>query len=462
MGMGIFRVWTGTVNDSLTFPNEIVGTYASFDMITAIILIMLAMFSRKIVPLCNVPYIFLVTGLCMITCASLNFLSVIDPLFHAYTAFPAVVLGALGISLILMLWSEFFGCINPLRVALYYSASIIVSTLILWLFKGLSFYWLWAGTCLIPIISLGCLWRAYATLPASDYPHASWGQFSFPWKPILVVCLYSFAFGLHESIFTGYLSHGSGAGEAFAALFVFLGITLHRETFDFSSIWKRALPLMLVSLIPFNQLLIGRLLSDFCALASYTLYTILIMVILSNLSYRYGVCALWIFGIERAVRLISVQAGYAASGFIHMSATPSFADTLVTVATAGAIIATTVFFFSEKQLSSPWGVILKKTLAQDRELYREKNRIGMKCRELAKQYDLTTREEEILLLLSQGKKPSAIEQELYVAKSTVKTHVKHIYQKLGVHSREELFGLLGIQDQRSILKNTKPTPGNDL
>ena len=43
-----------------------------------------------------------------------------------------------------------------------------------------------------------------------------------------------------------------------------------------------------------------------------------------------------------------------------------------------------------------------------------------------------------------GKKPAAIEEELYVAKSTVKTHIKHIYQKMGLHSRDELFELVGI------------------
>ena len=90
-------------------------------------------------------------------------------------------------------------------------------------------------------------------------------------------------------------------------------------------------------------------------------------------------------------------------------------------------------------------MLLKGAAGQDPEAYLEKNRIGMKCRELAKQYELTTREEEILLLLALKKKPAAIEAELYVAKSTVKTHIKHIYQKLNVHSRQELFDLVGIQ-----------------
>ena len=80
------------------------------------------------------------------------------------------------------------------------------------------------------------------------------------------------------------------------------------------------------------------------------------------------------------------------------------------------------------------------------ELAQERNRLGTKCHELADRFALTQREEEILLLLAQRKKPADIERELFVANSTVKTHTKHIYQKLDVHSRKELFGLLGIEN----------------
>lgn len=450
MGMGIFRVWTGIVNDGLALPSPVGTTYSFFDLATAVVLLVLAGLSRWIVPLRQRPFVFPVTGFCMIACACLRFYTVLHPELAPTLTSPALLLGAIGVALILMLWSEFFGCINPLRVALYYSAGIIVSVLILWVFKGLAFPWLWVGTCLVPVVSLGCLWRAYKTLPKNEYPHASWGTFSFPWKPILVVSLYSFAFGLHESIFHGYLSSSSSEGDLFAALFVFLGIMFGRETFKYSSIWKLAMPLMLVSLVPFGLLFPdGTWLSDFCAVASYMLYTILIVVILSNLSYRYGVCALWLFGIERAVRLVSVQAGFGASALMPTPDAQHLAALIpVTAIIAIIIVIVTTFFFSEKQLSSPWGVLLKGTAGQDREAYLEKNRIGMKCSELAKRYDLTTREEEILLLLSLNKKPAVIEEELYVAKSTVKTHIKHIYQKLGIHSRQELFDLVGIQGEQ--------------
>lgn len=35
---------------------------------------------------------------------------------------------------------------------------------------------------------------------------------------------------------------------------------------------------------------------------------------------------------------------------------------------------------------------------------------------------------------------------MFIAESTVKVHVRHIYQKLDVHSRKELTRLLGVPD----------------
>jgi DNA-binding CsgD family transcriptional regulator len=54
---------------------------------------------------------------------------------------------------------------------------------------------------------------------------------------------------------------------------------------------------------------------------------------------------------------------------------------------------------------------------------------------------LTERETEILGLLVQGMSLPSIQRELVVASDTVRTHVKHIYRKLDVHTRQELIGL---------------------
>ena len=57
---------------------------------------------------------------------------------------------------------------------------------------------------------------------------------------------------------------------------------------------------------------------------------------------------------------------------------------------------------------------------------------------LRKQHDapaLTKREREILRLIADGKSLPTIAKELFVGVTTVKTHVQHLYEKLGVSDR---------------------------
>ena len=50
---------------------------------------------------------------------------------------------------------------------------------------------------------------------------------------------------------------------------------------------------------------------------------------------------------------------------------------------------------------------------------------------------LTERELEVLRLLAAGRSNAGMAAELFVEQSTVKTHLIHLYSKLGVHSRTQ-------------------------
>lgn len=60
---------------------------------------------------------------------------------------------------------------------------------------------------------------------------------------------------------------------------------------------------------------------------------------------------------------------------------------------------------------------------------------------LAAEHRLTPRETEVFALLSQGRSIPYIRDELIISRETAATHAKHIYAKLGVHSRQELIDL---------------------
>lgn len=66
---------------------------------------------------------------------------------------------------------------------------------------------------------------------------------------------------------------------------------------------------------------------------------------------------------------------------------------------------------------------------------------------IAEAHGLTVREREILDYLARGRSVPFISEALFIQKSTVETHRKHIYTKLGIHNRQELLDLM----DRSVL-----------
>ncbi len=61
---------------------------------------------------------------------------------------------------------------------------------------------------------------------------------------------------------------------------------------------------------------------------------------------------------------------------------------------------------------------------------------------LGKNCGLTKRETEVLSLLARGRDAAYICKELYLSRNTVKSYMKSIYAKLGVHSQQELIDMV--------------------
>jgi DNA-binding CsgD family transcriptional regulator len=65
-----------------------------------------------------------------------------------------------------------------------------------------------------------------------------------------------------------------------------------------------------------------------------------------------------------------------------------------------------------------------------------------RCVELSSEHKLTARQEEVFILLASGMRVSEICDNLCISVGTARTHVYHIYQKLGVHNYDELKRIL--------------------
>lgn len=72
--------------------------------------------------------------------------------------------------------------------------------------------------------------------------------------------------------------------------------------------------------------------------------------------------------------------------------------------------------------------------------------IALACAELVKRNGLSGREEEVLELLARGNTRASIADRLCISENTVRVHVKNIYAKLHIHSKQQLIDMV---DQRA-------------
>lgn len=70
------------------------------------------------------------------------------------------------------------------------------------------------------------------------------------------------------------------------------------------------------------------------------------------------------------------------------------------------------------------------------------------CRELARSHGLSLRERDVLCLMATGITGKEIAARLTLSYNTVKSHIRHIYDKLNVHRKQDLVDLIEQQKNR--------------
>jgi DNA-binding response OmpR family regulator len=75
------------------------------------------------------------------------------------------------------------------------------------------------------------------------------------------------------------------------------------------------------------------------------------------------------------------------------------------------------------------------------ELVARARRLVERPRGLKQSSSLTGRERQVLTLLADGLTPAEVAQDLIISRSTVGTHIEHIYEKLGARTRAHAVGI---------------------
>ena len=78
--------------------------------------------------------------------------------------------------------------------------------------------------------------------------------------------------------------------------------------------------------------------------------------------------------------------------------------------------------------------------------YEKQTSLDQSCEKITQICGLTPREQEVLLYLAKGRNAEHIQGQLGISMNTVRKHISHIYEKLQVHSQQELIDKVEEQD----------------
>ncbi len=128
--------------------------------------------------------------------------------------------------------------------------------------------------------------------------------------------------------------------------------------------------------------------------------------------------------------LITMQFGAHSNAFMYMR-----------LVVAALLVITVMVFFPSKAhhpvdgLSPDEVKVTTTVIAADKS---DKELFEARCAAVAKLYQLSPRETEILGFLAKGRNAAYIQEELVISPHTVKSHIYNIYRKLDIHSQQKL------------------------
>jgi DNA-binding CsgD family transcriptional regulator len=184
----------------------------------------------------------------------------------------------------------------------------------------------------------------------------------------------------------------------------------------------------------------------FLAMAGYLCFEVMNWVILSDISFRFGLGPFRIFGFGRASVSGGILAGTVLGSFLNAVVSYSFEFIAsLSLLMVFVMIITYTFTLTERDVA-------RLTKQRSRHPVSHLDTAGRslsldeRVSILAKEHDISGRGLEVLRLLAKGRTGTRIEQELYMSRGTVNTHMRRLYQMLNIHTRQDLLDMLDMLD----------------
>lgn len=217
--------------------------------------------------------------------------------------------------------------------------------------------------------------------------------------------------------------------------FVFIVAALSETGHRISVMYRAAfiLTMIAVMFMPYTQN-ISDIMYGLTNFGAFFL-NLMILLLAYNFHHRHRVSSVLVFALVRAVFCLDLLLGYLFYQ-IFSSWEAVIPDLLgITSVVLGLmVIVIYLFVFTEKDNIPIYG---KSDAAPSRNASADEA-----CLYLSQLGKLSKREAEVFGLIAKGRSTPRIQKELQLSMNTVNTHTRHIFQKLDVHSRQELLDLI--------------------
>lgn len=419
--------------------------HLTFDVAYIAVSILLVLLFRRFIPLNENRLVKAVSFGCMLAAS----VAVVAAQWIPEASFPLMIGGSLaagaGYGLFLLLAAEVLCSFSLLRIFLFLSGAMMLGAVITFFCQGMAPWQASAALLSLPVLAALYLWGAYERIPVADRPRRGVPKFSYPWKLFILYGLYAFAYGMRAHQLVAGAGRHSSLSTFILMAVLFLTAYFASRRFNIGLLYRSPVVLMVCGLllVPAESLF-GSAASSYLISISYSLMSFLVALLLYDIAKRLGVAIVAFLAVTNAEQLLQVAGGQVPGLLAHAGLPAPTQDLVVTIMVAVLILAATLLLFSEKELASKWGVsILEEGGLIERTA--EEERVGERVEELSRTYRLSPREQEVLALLAEGKTGRIIQQELFIAEGTFKAHTRHIYEKMSINSRKELFELLGVE-----------------
>ena len=286
---------------------------------------------------------------------------------------------------------------------------------------------------------------ATPALPASE-------ALELPWKLVATVFVWALAFGAVSVTFDTTEFWSRYAVPTYVVAAVLLLVCALRLHIDFNHlIYKIGFVAMaagtaLMLLLPASKE-VGYITFNM----GYRFVELLVWALCAHLSYDRGISPTWIVPLNVGTWTLGRRMGFNVS--FALVSKLGVSDSKVLVVALFSLMTAALFLTSRGNLVEGWGIDRIDASSLNSAILRRR------IARTAKTYGLSNREEEVLGAMMRGMTRAQIAQAFVVSEETVKTHVKHIYRKLGVASRDELGRM--VSDALDPVDSVDPVPMRD-